>query len=159
MRKMAMCGLLLLSTCAAAFSQDNPRGTSSLDLRGNPTWGNPSRCPIQNACRVSVEYGRPSLRGRTVDEVLGNLKPGSLWQIGVAPRRPLRLKSAWLLVTLRFRLVNIVFGCSGRKTTPGSCFLTSGTANRENPLPMLQSVSHLCLCLYRGRMILTRLRW
>jgi len=52
---------------SAAFSQSNPRGTSILTLRGKT---------------LSVEYGRPSLSGRTVDEVLGKLPPGALWQVG-----------------------------------------------------------------------------
>ena len=73
---------VLLAACfvpAKAFSQSSPRGTASLDLRGR---GNPKLCPIQNACSVSVEYGRPSLNGRTVDEVLDKVPSGGLWQVG-----------------------------------------------------------------------------
>ena len=84
----------LLAACfvpAKAFSQSSPRGTASLDLRGR---GNPKLCPIQNACSVSVEYGRPSLNGRTVDEVLWTKCPPEVsgrW--GLTPPQLLRLKT------------------------------------------------------------------
>ena len=52
---------------AAAFAQGNPRGTSSLTLKGKT---------------VSVEFGRPALKGRTTDELLGKLKAGGLWRLG-----------------------------------------------------------------------------
>ena len=52
---------------AAAFAQAGPRGTSTLTLNGKT---------------VSVEYGRPSLRGRTTDELLGNLPAGDFWRMG-----------------------------------------------------------------------------
>jgi hypothetical protein len=61
---------VLMAACfvaSAAFSLDNPRGTSILHLRGKT---------------VSVEYGRPSLRGRTVDALLGKLPPGGIWRLG-----------------------------------------------------------------------------
>ena len=35
-----------------------------------------------NGKTVSVDYGRPSLKGRTTDELLGQLKAGSLWRLG-----------------------------------------------------------------------------
>ncbi|MGA3327846.1 MAG: DUF2911 domain-containing protein [Terriglobia bacterium] len=70
MRKLVM-GLLsvLMVACFAAVvvAQGNPRGTSTLTLKGKT---------------VSVDYGRPSLKGRTTDELLGRLKPGSLWRLG-----------------------------------------------------------------------------
>jgi hypothetical protein len=64
-----MLGVLMAACFAAsaAFSLDNPRGTSILHLRGKT---------------VSVEYGRPSLRGRTVDALLGKLPPGGIWRLG-----------------------------------------------------------------------------
>jgi hypothetical protein len=52
---------------AAALAQAGPRGTSSLTLKGKT---------------VSVEYGRPSLRGRTTDELLGRLPAGGFWRMG-----------------------------------------------------------------------------
>jgi hypothetical protein len=70
MRKLAM-GLLsvLMVACFAALvvAQGKTRGTSTLIIKGKT---------------VSVDYGRPSLRGRTTDELLGMLKPGGLWRLG-----------------------------------------------------------------------------
>ena len=60
---------VLTIACLAitAFAQGNPRGTSKLMINGKT---------------VSVDYGRPSLKGRTTDELLGQLKPGALWRLG-----------------------------------------------------------------------------
>ncbi|HMD83720.1 MAG TPA: DUF2911 domain-containing protein [Terriglobia bacterium] len=70
MRKFAI-GVLsvLMVVCFAvvALAQAGPRGTSSLSLNGKT---------------VSVEYGRPSLRGRTTDEMLGKLPAGGFWRMG-----------------------------------------------------------------------------
>ena len=55
MRKLAMGMLIVLMVgcfAAAALAQAGPRGTSTLSLKGKT---------------VSVEYGRPSLRGRSTD--------------------------------------------------------------------------------------------
>ena len=52
----------------AALAQSNPRGTSTETIK---------------AKTVSVEYGRPWLKGQTSDALLGRLKPG-----GVAARGP-----------------------------------------------------------------------
>ncbi len=70
MKKLAL-GMLsvLMVACfaAVAMAQGNPRGTSTITLKGKT---------------VSVEYGRPSLKGRTTDELLGKLKPGAAWRLG-----------------------------------------------------------------------------
>jgi hypothetical protein len=69
--------LMVVCFAAAALAQGNPRGTAILRER---SWG-----PATNRVRagaVSVEYGRPSLNGRTVEEVLGKLPPGGMWQVG-----------------------------------------------------------------------------
>ena len=58
---------LLLSTAVSGLAQGNPRDTAKLTL-GNTT--------------ITVEYGRPSLKGRTVTEMLGRLKPGGFWRLG-----------------------------------------------------------------------------
>lgn len=70
MKKVTI-GMLMLLVSAAlavpAFAQKNPRGTSQITLNGKT---------------VSVEYGRPSLKGRTTDEMLGKLKAGGVWRLG-----------------------------------------------------------------------------
>ena len=62
--------VVLTAACfvaSSAFSQGNPRSTSKLNLRRKT---------------VSVEYGRPSLKGRTTDALLGKLPPGGIWRLG-----------------------------------------------------------------------------
>ena len=51
----------------SGLAQGNPRGTANISL-GDKT--------------VSVEYGRPSLKGRSVNDLLGRLKPGGFWRLG-----------------------------------------------------------------------------
>ncbi len=57
----------LLALTAACFAQGNPRGTAKLTLKG---------------ATVSVEYGRPSLKGRSVKDLLGGLGAGAFWRLG-----------------------------------------------------------------------------
>lgn len=52
---------------APSLAQDSARGTSQLILNGT---------------KVSVEYGRPSLRGRSVQDMLAELSPGDFWRLG-----------------------------------------------------------------------------
>jgi hypothetical protein len=72
MKKFAM-GILsvLMLACfaAVALAQRNPRGTSSLTINGKT---------------VSVDYGRPALHGRTIDDpsLLGRLPAGGFWRMG-----------------------------------------------------------------------------
>jgi hypothetical protein len=70
MKRFAMASLsMLMVACFAvvAAAQSNPRGTSSITLKGKT---------------VSVEYGRPSLKGRTTDDLLGRLPPEGVWRLG-----------------------------------------------------------------------------
>lgn len=71
MKRLATTALasVLMGTCfmAVATAQGNPRGTSSISLNGKT---------------VSVEYGRPSLKGRTTDDLLGNMEPEGVWRLG-----------------------------------------------------------------------------
>ena len=61
-------GLAIFAALAgSARAQRNPRGTSKLELKGKT---------------VSVEYGRPALKGRSETEMLGKLKPGDFWRLG-----------------------------------------------------------------------------
>jgi D-alanyl-D-alanine carboxypeptidase len=64
----AILGLGLLATLAGtAAAQGNPRDTAKLALKGKA---------------ISVEYGRPSLKGRSVTQMLEQLKPGDVWRLG-----------------------------------------------------------------------------
>ena len=70
MKKLGIAVLsVLMVACFAAvgLAQGNPRGKSTITIKGKT---------------VSVDYGRPSLKGRTTDELLGRLKPGGLWRLG-----------------------------------------------------------------------------
>ena len=58
---------LVAALAVCAFGQKNPRGTSQITLNGKT---------------VSVEYGRPSLNGRTTDQMLGKLQAGGVWRMG-----------------------------------------------------------------------------
>jgi DUF2911 family protein len=67
--------LMLLSVifAAAALAQQPqpqaraPRDTTTVNINGKP---------------VSIAYGRPSLAGRTVDELIKKLPPDRMWRIG-----------------------------------------------------------------------------
>ncbi len=59
-------GLLTL-TAESVLAQGGSRGTSSISIGGK---------------KVSVEYGRPSLKGKTVAEEIDRLKPGDFWRLG-----------------------------------------------------------------------------
>jgi len=70
MKRLAwgLLSVLMVSVFAgAAFAQAGPRQTANLMLKGKT---------------VSVEYGRPSLRGRTTDDLLGKLPAGGFWRMG-----------------------------------------------------------------------------
>ena len=70
MRKVTLVLLsvtMMIALAASALAQRNPRGTANLTLKGKT---------------VSVEYGRPSLKGRTVDQMLSQLKAGDVWRLG-----------------------------------------------------------------------------
>jgi len=51
----------------SGLAQGNPRGTAKITIGGKA---------------VSVEYGRPSLKGRSVADLLGQLQPGDFWRLG-----------------------------------------------------------------------------
>jgi hypothetical protein len=52
----------------SGLAQGNPRGTAEIIFVGGKG--------------VSVEYGRPSLKGRSVADLLGQLKAGDFWRLG-----------------------------------------------------------------------------
>ena len=51
----------------SGLAQGNPRDTAKISLGGKA---------------ISVEYGRPSLKGRSVADLLSQLKPGDFWRLG-----------------------------------------------------------------------------
>ena len=60
---MAVIGVVVVS----GLAQGNPRGTAKISV-GSKT--------------ISVEYGRPSLKSRSVADLLAQLKPGDFWRLG-----------------------------------------------------------------------------
>jgi DUF2911 family protein len=58
---------IALVLTAPAWAQRNPRGTAKLEVNGKT---------------VAVEYGRPSLHGRTVEQMLSQLGTGDVWRLG-----------------------------------------------------------------------------
>jgi hypothetical protein len=65
---MASMGMVVLLAMALPLqAQGNPRGKTEITLNGKT---------------VSIDYGRPSLHGRTVDQMLAELKPGQFWRLG-----------------------------------------------------------------------------
>ena len=66
---LGMTGLAVaLVLAGATYAQGaNPRGKSEVMVGGKT---------------VSVEYGRPSLKGRTVEDLLGQLPAGQVWRLG-----------------------------------------------------------------------------
>lgn len=65
---IAVLGVFVISALAVnGLAQRNPRGAAKLSLKGQ---------------EVSVEYGRPSLKGRTAQQMLDQLKPGDVWRLG-----------------------------------------------------------------------------
>jgi len=64
----AVVGVAISLTLASlASAQGNPRGTSKVTLKG---------------ATVSVEYGRPALKGRTAEQMLAQLGAGEVWRLG-----------------------------------------------------------------------------
>lgn len=57
----------MLAVTLAALAQGNPRGEATLTLSGKT---------------ISIDYGRPSLKGRTVEDMLGKLPAGQVWRLG-----------------------------------------------------------------------------
>jgi len=58
---------LLTIVAESALAQGSSRGKTSLSVGGKT---------------VSVEYGRPSLNGKTVAQEIDRLKPGDFWRLG-----------------------------------------------------------------------------
>jgi Protein of unknown function (DUF2911) len=57
----------LLALAGTACAQKNPRGKTELTVKG---------------ATVTIDYGRPSLHGRTVEDMLSKLPVGDVWRLG-----------------------------------------------------------------------------
>jgi Protein of unknown function (DUF2911) len=68
MRTRLMTVVAALAVAAAAQAQDAPRETVTASVGGK---------------KVSIEYGRPSLKGRTLDQLLAQLPEDRIWRAGV----------------------------------------------------------------------------
>jgi Protein of unknown function (DUF2911) len=60
-----LAALLVLS--GTVLAQSNPRGKTEVTVKG---------------ATVTIDYGRPSLHGRTVEEMLSKLPVGQVWRLG-----------------------------------------------------------------------------
>jgi hypothetical protein len=58
---------VIVVVAGSGLAQRNPRGTAKISV-GSKT--------------ISVEYGQPSLKGRSVTDMLAQLKPGDFWRLG-----------------------------------------------------------------------------
>ncbi len=63
----AICGLVVFTALVGVALAANPRGTAELTVNGK---------------KISVEYGRPSLGGRTINDRLAELPAGEFWRLG-----------------------------------------------------------------------------
>jgi hypothetical protein len=57
----------LALVASTAWAQGNARGDAKLTLKGST---------------VTIDYGRPALKGRSVDALLGQLPVGKFWRLG-----------------------------------------------------------------------------
>lgn len=64
MKKLVLVAFILCLFVPLSFPQANPRGEASIDLSGG---------------RVTIEYGRPSLKGRTIENMIST---GEQWRMG-----------------------------------------------------------------------------
>ncbi len=66
-KHLASIVFLLLGACVLWAQQAAPRDTASLELNGK---------------KVSIEYGRPALKGRTFESLMGSLPADRMWRTG-----------------------------------------------------------------------------
>jgi hypothetical protein len=67
MGKTALVTVAALAVAGAALAQGNPRGAASATVGGKS---------------VSVDYGRPALKGRNLDDLLKQLPADRIWRAG-----------------------------------------------------------------------------
>lgn len=58
---------MIIAFTGTASAQGNPRGTAKLTVEGKA---------------ITVEYGRPSLKGRTAQQLLEKVPAGGVWRLG-----------------------------------------------------------------------------
>ncbi|MGH9344043.1 MAG: DUF2911 domain-containing protein [Terriglobia bacterium] len=58
---------LSLALAGTALAQHNARGNTKIEVNGQT---------------VSIDYGRPSLHGRSITDMLGKLPAGGFWRLG-----------------------------------------------------------------------------
>jgi hypothetical protein len=66
--RLLACAASALAVATSAQAATAPRDTATLALNGK---------------RVSIEYGRPALRGRSVDQLLAQLPADRIWRAGI----------------------------------------------------------------------------
>jgi len=67
MGKTGLVAVAALAVAGAALAQGNPRGAASATVGGK---------------KVSVDYGRPALKGRNLDDLLKQLPADRIWRAG-----------------------------------------------------------------------------
>ncbi len=97
-------GLAMFLVCAAVLGQGNPRGQTSF-VAGR-------------ADMVSIEYGRPSLHGKTVQNRLAELPAGGFWRLGAD--RSTTLSTAVALVFGGVTVPKGEYSLWGKKGSDGS---------------------------------------
>jgi hypothetical protein len=78
----AILAALACATVAAAQDAPAPRETVTASVSGK---------------KVSIEYGRPSLKGRTLDQLVAQLPPDRIWRAGGDQVTTLKTETALLL--------------------------------------------------------------
>jgi hypothetical protein len=66
-KRLACLVTMMACAAAAAFAQQNPRGAASTSVGGK---------------KLAVDYGRPALKGRSLDELLKQLPADRMWRAG-----------------------------------------------------------------------------
>jgi len=112
-----ICGLAVLVILAVpGLAHGNSRGTSKLDINGKT---------------VSVEYGQPSLKGRSVDEMLGKLKLGDVWRLGADASTTFATPIDLMFGKVALPPASTAFGRGAKPATLGNWSSTSSTASGE----------------------------
>jgi len=66
-KRLACLAAVLALAAASAFAQQNPRGSATTNVAGK---------------KLAVDYGRPALKGRSLDDLLKQLPADRMWRAG-----------------------------------------------------------------------------